>query len=293
MAVDRGDRRQIHPVWWRLQATARHAAMALIACLLIAGSWGCQGSPSPSRPVCNECEGGDWFVRLHRHSLSKPPASLSALSHPFRLDAEGWRVILASIHVQRHPGGFLEPAQRNPVVEAFTSAELDYLAATLSQVFSIAQPHEWVVFNLTRTGSASLKEYTTGAWYVRANDIHLILANYRSAVSLPGIRTLLHRDPLHSNGRSVYDVIPREHQRKDEHGDDLPSIMESAGQELVIDYVAALGKGYEPGLAVPEGSSPRTHSIEERLQTLKRLLDRGLITEEDYEHKKRQLLEQL
>jgi hypothetical protein len=277
-----------------------------MAFLLVLVSGGCHGSANPSGIVCKDCEEDTRFVQLQPHAIRQASGDSLALSHPFRFSPEDWRVILASVRVQRRPEGFLEPVGRNPVVEAFTAGEVNYLARGLNRAFSIAQPHEWVVFSLTRPISPSILEYTTGAWYVEGRNLHLVLANYRSAVSLPGIRALLRQNPLHGNGQSVYDVVPGRHQSMVEQDGAHAFLFESTDQKLAIDYRSAVADGSPPAQSLPEADAfgrartapfsetpAATGPIEERLQTLKRLLDQGLITEEDYRVKKLQLLDRL
>ena len=66
---------------------------------------------------------------------------------------------------------------------------------TLSKAFAQAQTDEWVVFGLTRSGSQRLTELTTGGWYVDGSLPHIVLANYRKAVTMPSTRQLLGSAP--------------------------------------------------------------------------------------------------
>jgi hypothetical protein len=74
--------------------------------------------------------------------------------------------------------------------------EVDYLSMTLSRAFAKAQPQDWVIFCLSQPSPASVTEMTTGAWYVEGTTLHLLLANYRTAVSMNNIRDVLERDLL-------------------------------------------------------------------------------------------------
>jgi hypothetical protein len=159
------------------------------------------------------CEEPDRFVRLQvstrdRHAESTPP-----FSHPFRWSAEQWKPILRSIHVQKRGQGVLFfPAPNEPTQPAFTPAEVDYLSETLTRTFAQAQPSELVVFGLTSPKTQEIAEITTGAWFVKDTQLHLILGNYREAVTMSSIRKLLWQDPLHMIAGALYEFVPGPHQ---------------------------------------------------------------------------------
>ena len=269
----------------------------------------CGGPTHPLRPVCDtcrivcgECEGQDRFVRLQG-----PPRNLRQdrqpnFSHPVQLRPEDWKVILASIRVQKQGQLILFFASpKGPVIEAFTPDEVQFLSRFLSQAFAQAQPTEWVVFGLRRVLASELpdevSELTTGGWYLEGSNLHLMLANYRFAVTTRNIQELVLENPLSSQGLS-YDLIPSEHQTV-MRGKGL-SWLKSTPLELSIAYqplllgelVSRPADGKSPTASPSASSLPSTMTLEERLQMLKRLREQGLITEENYQSKQRQLLDQ-
>ncbi len=249
------------------------------------------------RIVCGECEQQDRFVRLQIPSQSLRQ-DRESFSHPLRFRPEDWKVILSAIRVQ--PRGnpfllFLGPV-KGQITEAFTADEVGYLSKTLSQAMAQANPNEWVVFGLSRQRSPELTEITTGGWYALGAELHLVLANYRFAVTTPTIQELAWENPL-STQSLTYDFIPGNYQ-KDVSFKDGP--LGSAPKELSVAYQEfLLGEPVgqpspQKGVAqpVPVGPSP-PRSIKEQLQLLKELRDQGLITEEEYRLKRSRLLEQL
>ena len=159
-----------------------------------------------------------------------------------------------------------------------------------------ATPEEWVVFAFRRTSSAGLTEITSGAWYVADTRLHLRLANYRVPVTLPGLQKLMWENPTRSQGDMLYEVVPGEHHALVTQAHTSP--FRSTPPDLAIDYEALRNKD----AAVPrtwgaaeEKLTPATapSSPDQRLNTLKRLREQGLITEEDYRAKKQQILEAL
>jgi len=276
----------------------------LSACLMGLFGQACQGPTQPAGIVCGSCENQDRIVRLQPFNGDSHQDGLRGFTHPFLLSPEDWKHILKSIRVQSRNEVFLFFTTKGPVEPAFTEDEIDYLSATLSRVFAQARPDERVVFALSRHRSSDLTEITTGGWFVNGSSLHLVLANYRYAVTMPTVRALLWQDPLWTKAGPFYDLAPGEHQTVvEEEGSprrlfspSLPSLSIAYKQLLLGELAPQLtGRKYAaPGQLSPppDQTSPASLSIEERLQMLKRLKDQGLITEEEYRNKKKQLLDQ-
>lgn len=257
-----------------------------------------------SRVACGACEQGDRFVRLQDAPAKTHQNSASNLAHPFPLSSEDWTAVLQQIHIRKRDRGWsFIAAPQDAASPAFTREEIDYLSTTLPRAFAQAQPEEWVTFSLSRTTTpdvAALTEFITGAWYVEGDSLHLIFANYREGVTMPGIRDLLREEPLHMIAGPQYEFVPGPHQLARPAEDGLRTFFFPDLPELVLVY-SALVLEARGGNAPPAGSetfyplplpSPSTPpSIEDQLHRLKRLKEQGLITEEDYQSKKRQILE--
>lgn len=255
-----------------------------------------------SRVACGACEQADRFVRLQDAPAKAHQNNVSAMTHPFQLSSEDWTAALQQIRVRkRDRGWFFIAAPQDAASPAFTREEIDYLSTTLPRAFAQAQPEEWVTFGLSRTTTpdmASLTEFTTGAWYVKGDSLHLVLANYREGVTMPGIRDLLRENPLHMIAAPRYEFAPAPHQVARPEEDGLRTFFFPDFPELVLVYRAltrearereAPPAGAETFYPLPSPSTPP--SIEDQLHRLKRLKEQELITEEDYQSKKRQILE--
>jgi hypothetical protein len=191
------------------------------------------------------------------------------------------------------------------VLSAFTEEEISYLSVTLSRAFAQAQPDEWVVFGLSRLTPQGLTEVTTGGGYVEGPSLHVVLANYRKVVTMPGTRQLLWERPLRPDAGPLYDLVASNYQTIVRDPSSISSLLTSSPSELAIAYQALLlgepvaGIGSQETLAMDQSPAyapkivPPPLSIEERLQVLKRLQAQGLITEEEYRAKKQQLLDRL
>lgn len=250
-----------------------------------------------SRIICGLCEEADRFVRLQDQSEVRRSTDPRQFTHPLVLSPAEWTTILTGLRVQRQAEGLLLRDPPGPVIPAFTAEEIEYLSTTLSKAFAQAQPHEWVVFGLARPNAYRMTEVTTGGWFVEGPSLHLVLANYRKAVTMPSIRQLLWERPLRRDAGPDYDLVAGRHQVIVRDSSVLTNLFSSAPSELSMTYQAVLLSEPVEAIApqeLPASSSDRAPgpaSIEDRLRVLQRLHTQGLITEEEYRTKKQQILE--
>ena len=292
---------------WIQRATSVCVVVAMLTGGLIAGLvQGCAGPAHPPRlicencrMVCGECEGEDRFVRLQGPSPGLRPDRVPTFSHPSTLSAKEWKIILSSLRVQRQGEPVvLFSLPKGLISDAWTQDEVEYLSRTLRQAFAQAQPTEWVVFGLSRPGAPDISEITTGGWFMEGSHLHLLLANYRYAVTAPNVRELVWENPL-SSQVNLYDLVPGDHQTVIQHKEG--GLLNAPVNELSIAYQPLLlaeplskaALSDHSSTLRPVQSQSERLSMEERLITLKRLRDQGLITEEEYRSKRSQLLERL
>ncbi len=265
--------------------------------LLLSGT--CVGAATPiTRAACEMCEEGARFVRLQQVTEDGRSAHLRSFAHPLVLSSEDWVPLLKGLQVQRQAEGLLFRDPPGPVLPAFTPDEIAYLSWTLSQAFARAQPNEMVVFGLTRLNAYNMTEITTGGWFLDGASLHLIVANYRKAATMPSTRQLLWERPLRPDAGPYYDLVAGQHQVLTREVGGWAGLFSVAPSELMIAYQAMLIG--EPVGALPSseastlksGIAPPALSLEDRLRVLKRLQEQGLITDEDFRTKKQQLLDQ-
>lgn len=258
------------------------------------------GAATPiTRVACDQCEEAARFVRFQQVAEENRFASSRQLAHPFVLSAEEWTSLLKGLQVQRQAEGLLFRDPPGPVLPAFTPDEIEYLSRTLSQAFAQAQPNELIVFGLGRLNTYNMTEITTGGWFLEGDSLHLILANYRKAATMPSTRQLLWERPLRPDAGPHYDLVAGRHQTVMRDAGGWSGLFSTDPSELALTYQAMLVE--EPVGALSPQESPRrlspeiahpAPSLEDRLRVLKRLHDQGLITEDDYRAKKQQLLDQ-
>jgi len=266
--------------------------MLMIAVLAVACSL---GAVPASRVVCGMCEEPDRFVRLQVSTRDRHAEGTQSFSHPFQWSAEQWKPILRSIHVQKRDQGILFIFGPNgPTLPAFTPAEVDYLSETLTRAFAQAQPSEVVVFGLTSPKTQEIAEITTGAWYVKDAQLHLILGNYREAFTMSSIRELLWQDPLHMIAGPLYEFVPGPYQSLHREDNGIGTFLLPEAPQLALAY-QQLSLGVSPVDGDHEKESPPSvypdSSLERKLQRLKQIRDDGLITEDEYVAKKKALLD--
>lgn len=285
----------------------RVVAWWLASYVLLGAIHGCAG---PVRYMRTVDESSHRFVRLEaRYGHGEGygyDGSAMRFTHPIVLSEMDWDRILKSIRVQprkRFPSiGAEQPSQD----AAFTESERQYLARHVAEAFSMARPDEWVVFCLSRQrdeaaalrGGPGVTEMTSGGFFVEGGLLRLVLANYRYAVSMPIIQEQIRDDPLRPAGDTLYELVSSRHQTARPVGTintglDLTKPLRTQLSEMAIDYLAFLAIPDEPAaqVDVPQAGKPVT--IEDRLRSLQRLWEQGLITEEEYRLKRQKLLDEL
>lgn len=253
--------------------------------------------PLPSlRPVCGNCEESDRFVRLERVKPEFTEDVPPPFSHPFELDPEEWSEILAAIYVQKIKPGFLISEGKGPEEPAFTTEEIHYLSTTLPKAFVQAQPDEIIVYALSHSAASPLSEISTGGLFFKNDRLHVILANHRLPVSMPSIRELIWDHPLYSEG-ALYVLVPKPHQTilKQESATikSSPLRLTMAYKNLFLDQPDFSDEGQKrsSGVPSPERQQVSEPSLEDKLELLNRLRTRDLITEEEFQKKKKELLD--
>jgi hypothetical protein len=119
------------------------------------------------------------YVRLEYDRTVKKG---SEHSHPISLTPEQIAAVLGGVRIN-------EPLAKLPIYDdttaprvhpAFTDKEIAFFAPLLALALSKATPEEVVTFYQSRDVSAIKREVTSGGVFVQGDELHLILANYRS-----------------------------------------------------------------------------------------------------------------
>ncbi|TKS58439.1 MAG: hypothetical protein EWM72_02978 [Nitrospira sp.] len=281
----------------------RGSAMWWLASILI--FWTVQGCGGPVRFVRAVEENPEQVVRLEaRYGQGQShgyDGAVMPFDHPTAFGRIEMETILRGLRVQLRKSLLTLGAAESGPKEVFTESERRSFAPVLVEAFAKARPDEWVVFFLghprggeaDHRGGPGVTEVTSGGFLVEGRQLHLVLANYRSAVSMPLILDRMRDDPLRPAGEVFYELVPGVHQTVHQFDSikstwDLIKSFRAGLSALTIDYQAARIFPDE-SMRTPDGG----HSTEERLRALRRLRDQGLVTEEEYRLKRQKLLDEL
>ena len=146
---------------------------------LIFGASVTAGCTSPQFATLTLYESPDAFVRLE---VDRTLPQNTGHSHPADISSEHMAAVLRGIIVE-------EPVMRLPLYDdlsqprrhpAFTETEVAFFAPVLALAIKKAAPEELVTFYKTWPLSGTSREVSSGGLFVTGDELHVILANYRS-----------------------------------------------------------------------------------------------------------------
>ncbi|HAP42211.1 MAG TPA: hypothetical protein DCQ94_21030 [Nitrospira sp.] len=257
-------------------------------------SVGCATATPQADTPCFSCDDRQ-VVRVVPLATLRSSDPEMRLQHPVNLSQAEWETVLRGLMVRSTHSPLLGPSYHGVTEPLFLDTEVRALGSSLRQAFEQATEQEAVVFATARVTDEGPAQVTSGAWFVEGGRIHLRLANCRIAVSMPSIRRQIWIDPLFAQAGTFYELVPGNRQALLRKSPAEGGLFHPDPVELVIDGSARSEAAVPAVPAAPEGAPtvPSASSLEGRLAVLKRLYDRGLITEEEYRLKKQQLLDRL
>ena len=123
----------------------------------------------------------DAYVRLE---FDRTVKNGTEHSHPVSLKPEQIAAVLAGVRIEEPialvRGDILQRDSVPPIHPAFPDKDIAFFSPLLAIALSKATPEEVVTFYQSRPLSAITREVTSGGLYIRGDELHLILANYRS-----------------------------------------------------------------------------------------------------------------
>lgn len=225
----------------------------------------------------------------------------AANAHPSQLDAAAVRSALVSIRSRVRKGDEL----------LFDAAELDPLVPVLVRAFGLAGPNEDVLLLSTaRRGGGALAtpQAVTARLFVQGGALQFIVNDTRLDFIETQRRT--HVNPRFSfgsrssAGKATLSSEAASSVRSDwlafpvgkVGASDSPSAVKASPATASVTPVAAVAATpppVAPANAAPGSPAAVGEEIEQRLLTLKRLRDKNLISEDEYQQKRRELLQRL
>ncbi len=214
---------------------------------------------------------------------------LEPFNHPVDLSAEDIERALSSITYFK-PGFFSITGKEGDEYDLFTDKEIDMIAAPIAEAFSRAGSTEWIDFSVYNfRGQAFLGNFiiTDGVMFIKDGEFNVAFRNM-AVKAAPDSRELNTLDPTKSY-REFRKVVPHNDQDK----------IEDNWLALNLDSMKAQEKEATPPEAEAEaeasdkGPPAEERPAKERLKYLQELYDEGLITEEEYKKKRKEILEDL
>jgi len=217
-------------------------------------------------------------------------------SHPVELRETELANALRSISVQPQRGldSFFLGQKGFQFPPAFSEEMVQFLASPGVDALHQATPLEEVVFyfNLPREDGI-IHEITSGSFYVQGKYLNLMLANYRHGIVGTLEDTRARDNPLTVLGKPLYEFMPGPSVRIEEPQVGL-SLFRDVSQHISIDLHAGVNS-IQDSLKEKEGSQDDQVSAEmttvEKLRELATMRQEGLITEKEFQQKRRQLLD--
>lgn len=285
--------RSFTPRWMRSIAGLMLVAALLAGCGLL-GSRNAEREdslPGEVTPTSRGVYTDDNYLHVHLESQDESGGSAAPNDHPVDIPAKRIKTWLNDLEVRTEDGGepiALVPAER-----------LSELSTILAQALGDAQPDEDVVFHVFRTAGSwfgSERRVTTARVFYRNGALNLIFGDLDDFFSEQIDRSLQplrpgNRDSESELSGSVVDS-PR------------VAFVDNRDDWIRLDAVPVIAaKALRPRAAVaapapvsvpaPVSQDPRWSQLEERLLILDGLRQKGLISQDDYETKKLELLEVL
>ena len=231
-------------------------------------------SPQVSTQAVRDSDTREWKAYLV-FPVGSEQARTRTFGHPIQRNEIQWKDVLRSLEVKPR-GGFIFWAKTDPE-PAFRPSEIDFLSARLAPLFKDAGQHEWIAFYLQSPHSTGATEVTSGAFFVKDAQLHLYLAHFRHLITIQEKLPDIKQHPLNATGAFAYNLV----------SNSTWSVI-SSEWDFSKSPLARVAEA-----VATQGTESIGRSIEERLRKLKELLEQNLITEEEYQHKRAELLKDL
>ena len=105
-------------------------------------------------------------------------------SHPVSLMPQQIAAVLGGVRIKEPltfaRGNIFEQEPIPRIHQAFTEKDIAFFSPLLALALSKATPEEVITFYQSRDLSATSREVTSGGLFVQGDELHVILANYRS-----------------------------------------------------------------------------------------------------------------
>ncbi len=216
-------------------------------------------------------------------------------SHPRNLSSGVLEQALSSIEVQ--PSSLLDriAGASSHAQEAFTKEQREFLASQLSIAFQKATPLETVTFHWATSRGNGIWEITSGGLYLQENHLHLMLPNYRHTVSGKPQSQKPRNQPLAQLGEPLHSLKVIAPARQLKYGM-LTELWAPQTPHFVFAINELTNAPLPSGKQQAESSTQPLNSgksIKQRLKRLEKLRQEGLLSDKEYQDKRKGILNEL
>ena len=255
---------------------------------------GCASSSTFSRPVFQD---PILTVRLDS-PLFPGETQAEAYDHPIEFTSQALAMMLQSIRIKKEVSlldyyVFRQDTDPKPV---FPPDLAELLVPQIQTAFAKAQPEEMVVFFVNRPREDGIPLLTSGALFVRGTQLSVALANVNRPVTLERKREQAREMPLKSLATPDFHFVPGPHQTILTNRESSVGLSQSPSPlTLLIAYNQFLNTAStikEPVNVAPSQTSENLpSSAEHKLRQLKSWYQEGLISEPEYQKKRKEILD--
>ncbi len=216
-------------------------------------------------------------------------------AHPRSLHPRVFEQALHAIEVE--PSSLLAriAGASSQTQEAFTKEEREFLSHQFSIAFQKATPLETITFHWATSRDNGIWEVTSGGLYLHENDLHFMLPNYRYTVSTEPQSQKIRSQPLAQLGEPLHSLNVKAPARTIKH-DLLAELWTPHTPHFVFAINELTNTPLSSGNQQTESSTqPHTsgNSIKQRIKRLEELRQEGLLSDNEYQNKRQEILDEL
>jgi hypothetical protein len=260
-------------------------AMAFVASAFLASQAAYSFSLTKTKVIFSK--GPDTWVKITRARKKMRP-----LDHPHKFTDQQMKSLLDSL-MYFQPGFFSVTGKRGKVFDLLTEEEMEIMAAPLVEAFEKADSEQWVDFSVnTFRGQMLIGSFrqTDGVMFVKDGKLNIVIRNIAEKKS-PTEELATYDPTIGYRGMSHLEKMPSAELKEDNWlVIDLESFYEADKEERAAQEEKK-AEEEEPAREGPE--KKQDFSVKERLRMLQELYDEGLITEQEYNMKRKEVLEEL
>jgi hypothetical protein len=218
--------------WWRKLLAYSALSTQLSALFFLTA---CAIPQTPYRAVYEDPVN---YVRLEEDDTVLPEWPPGHHTHPKAFTADHILRVLKGLTVQEHRIWLQKWIQSEaPLVPAFKDEEITLLGPQLAEAFATAKFNERVTFYLSQPQTSVKRVITSGGFYVRGSELHVIVGNWQIVYGIPTYGMIYDRRyPMRPTAAKGFDLFFRPEEAVVPQRNSLwDALLANTKDELVID----------------------------------------------------------